>query len=70
MANINYRGNDRRYDEVCANLAHPRLAVGGDSHARKMAVEMDRLIGSGTFQGGILLNGRNFNFALGLSWCQ
>ena len=59
-----YVANDRRYNEVCANLAHARLAVGGDSHARKMAVAMEQLIGRGNFEGGISLN-RPFNFAQG-----
>ena len=62
--NNSYIANDRRYNEVCANLAHARLAVGGDSHARRMAVAMEQLIGRGNFEGGITLN-RPFNFTQG-----
>lgn len=29
--------SDQAYNRVCANLAHARLAIGGDSHAREVA---------------------------------
>ena len=60
MAFAHFVANDTRYHEVCADLAHARLAVGGDSHCSRMANAMRSI----PIEGGIRMNGA-FNFAEG-----